>query len=115
MAHQNLLSSIRLEKLFTIALESLTKKNGIQLFIQSLNTIEIKMNKFLFSILTMTCLSTCFISTVEAITQDLYPFSTPTDAVRFNTLTKQIRCVVCQNQTIAESNTPIAADLRNKK
>lgn len=29
-------------------------------------------------------------------------------------LTEEIRCVVCQNQSIAESNAPLAKDLRRK-
>jgi cytochrome c-type biogenesis protein CcmH len=33
---------------------------------------------------------------------------------RFNVLTKEIRCVVCQNQSIADSAAPLAQDLREK-
>ncbi len=33
---------------------------------------------------------------------------------RFQALTKEIRCVVCQNQTIADSSAPLANDLREK-
>jgi cytochrome c-type biogenesis protein CcmH len=29
-------------------------------------------------------------------------------------LSKDLRCLVCQNQTLAESNAPLAADLRNE-
>lgn len=36
------------------------------------------------------------------------------DMKRFQSLTKEIRCVVCQNQTIADSNAPLANDLREK-
>lgn len=49
-----------------------------------------------------------------ALTQDPYPFSSKTEALRFQTLTKEIRCVVCQSQSIAESNAPLANDLREK-
>lgn len=45
---------------------------------------------------------------------DIHPFSRPADAVRFAALTKEIRCVVCQNQSIADSNAPLANDLRQK-
>lgn len=40
----------------------------------------------------------------------------PNDAKRneFTQLTHEIRCVTCQNQSIAESNAPIANDLRRK-
>lgn len=44
----------------------------------------------------------------------LYPFTAKDDSVRFSALTQQIRCVVCQNQNIADSNAPLANDLRKK-
>jgi cytochrome c-type biogenesis protein CcmH len=33
---------------------------------------------------------------------------------RYRTLTNQLRCLVCQNQNIADSDAPLAADLRNQ-
>ncbi len=33
---------------------------------------------------------------------------------RLKALADELRCLVCQNQTIAESNAPLAADLRNQ-
>lgn len=33
---------------------------------------------------------------------------------RYRTLTSQLRCLVCQNQNIADSDAPLAADLRNQ-
>lgn len=33
---------------------------------------------------------------------------------RYNSLISQVRCVVCQGQSIADSNAPLAADLRTK-
>ena len=33
---------------------------------------------------------------------------------RLKTLGEELRCLVCQNQTIAESNAPLALDLRNQ-
>ena len=47
-------------------------------------------------------------------TPDLYPFTNLDNASRFNRLTHEIRCVVCQNQTIADSDAPLAQDLRDK-
>ena len=32
---------------------------------------------------------------------------------RFQSLTNELRCLVCQNQTIAESNADLAVDLKN--
>lgn len=55
-----------------------------------------------------------FSSAIYATNQDAYPFSSPTEATRFQALTKEIRCVVCQNQNIADSNAPLATDLREK-
>ncbi len=43
-----------------------------------------------------------------------YPFTSSQDAARFNNLTQEVRCVVCQNQNIADSNAPLAQDLREK-
>lgn len=45
---------------------------------------------------------------------DRYPFTSAADASRFQDLIKEIRCVVCQNQSIADSNAPLAQDLRTK-
>lgn len=36
------------------------------------------------------------------------------DDPRFRVLTNEIRCVVCQNQSIADSSAPLANDLREK-
>jgi len=33
---------------------------------------------------------------------------------RLNDLAEELRCLVCQNQTIADSNAPLALDLRNQ-
>jgi len=46
--------------------------------------------------------------------QDIYPFASNQDAKHFTALTQEVRCVVCQNQTIADSNAPLALDLRKK-
>jgi len=46
--------------------------------------------------------------------QSNYPFTSAQDAQRFDTLTQEIRCVVCQNQSIADSGAPLAHDLREK-
>jgi cytochrome c-type biogenesis protein CcmH len=46
--------------------------------------------------------------------QDAYPFTTIKEATRFQTLTTQLRCLVCQNQTLAESEAPLADDLRRQ-
>ncbi|TXH03496.1 MAG: cytochrome c-type biogenesis protein CcmH [Nevskiaceae bacterium] len=37
-----------------------------------------------------------------------------TQESRYRALTQELRCLVCQNQNIADSNAPLAADLRNQ-
>ena len=55
-----------------------------------------------------------FTTTTFATTEETYPFPSSADTTRFQSLTKEIRCVVCQNQSIADSNAPLANDLREK-
>ena len=46
--------------------------------------------------------------------QDYYQFADASQAQRFAQLTEQLRCLVCQNQTLAESNAALATDLRKQ-
>lgn len=55
-----------------------------------------------------------FTSITHAANQDIYSFSSSSEAARFHTLTNEVRCVVCQSQSIADSNAPLANDLREK-
>ena len=41
-------------------------------------------------------------------------FSDPAEEARFHALAAELRCVMCQNQSLADSNAPIARDLRNE-
>lgn len=52
--------------------------------------------------------------TYAANATELYPFTSTEASERFEKLIKTIRCVVCQNQSLADSNAPLAADLRQK-
>ncbi|KPA94922.1 cytochrome c-type biogenesis protein [Pseudomonas asplenii] len=45
---------------------------------------------------------------------DTYEFANEAERERFRDLTKELRCPKCQNQDIADSNAPIAADLRRE-
>ena len=38
----------------------------------------------------------------------------PALEARVNALSTELRCLVCQNQTLADSNAPLAVDLRNQ-
>ena len=42
------------------------------------------------------------------------PFANHAQELRFQHLTAQLRCPMCQNETLADSNAPIARDLRNQ-
>ncbi|MCZ6913955.1 MAG: cytochrome c-type biogenesis protein CcmH [Rickettsia endosymbiont of Ixodes persulcatus] len=48
----------------------------------------------------------CFGST------EMYPFDSVTQKMRFQRMTLELRCLVCQNQNLADSNAPLAQDLR---
>lgn len=45
---------------------------------------------------------------------DTYEFANDAERDRFRELTKELRCPKCQNQDIADSNAPIATDLRRE-
>lgn len=45
---------------------------------------------------------------------DVYPFESSTQKNQFSKLTQEVRCLVCQNQAISDSNAPFAADLRSE-
>jgi len=45
---------------------------------------------------------------------DTYEFPNEGERQRFRDLTTELRCPKCQNQDIADSNAPIAADLRKQ-
>lgn len=42
------------------------------------------------------------------------PFEDPDLEAHYQALIDEVRCLVCQNQTIADSNAPLAADLRRE-
>lgn len=62
------------------------------------------MHKFFFILL--------FFPTILFAATDIYSFKEPQQQQRFQTLTAQLRCLVCQNQSLTESNAPLAQDLR---
>jgi len=41
-------------------------------------------------------------------------FDDPVREAEYQALVREVRCLVCQNQTIADSNAPLAADLRRE-
>jgi len=45
---------------------------------------------------------------------ETYTFDTPQQEALYRQLTEELRCLVCQNQNLADSNAELAADLRRK-
>lgn len=45
---------------------------------------------------------------------DPYPFSDPAHQARFRALLLELRCLVCQNQTLSDSDADLAQDLRGQ-
>ncbi len=50
----------------------------------------------------------------NAFAIDPLPFKDRAEEVRFQKLTKQLRCLVCQNQDLADSDADLAKDLRKQ-
>ena len=63
--------------------------------------------KQLFIILLLTVSSTSY-------AVDYHQLSDPEQQKNYETLISELRCLVCQNQTIADSNAELAADLRRQ-
>lgn len=47
-------------------------------------------------------------------TNTLYPLDTPRQDAQFSHLLRELRCLVCQNQDLADSNAGLAKDLRDE-
>lgn len=46
--------------------------------------------------------------------ENVAPFDDPAMQARYEALVKELRCLVCQNESIADSNALLAADLRRE-
>ena len=55
----------------------------------------------------------CLFATA-AFAVDPLPFRDAAEEARFRALAAELRCVMCQNQSLADSNAPIAQDLRRE-
>jgi cytochrome c-type biogenesis protein CcmH len=64
------------------------------------------------------CLLVIFLFVINvpcfALTTDSYSFISSQQELRFTQLIAELRCLVCQNQSLAESNAPLAQDLRRE-
>jgi cytochrome c-type biogenesis protein CcmH len=68
----------------------------------------------LIIILAIVLLTLSNVLLTQAATLDVYPFSSPQQAIIFKQVTHELRCLVCQNQNLADSNAPLANDLRRE-
>jgi cytochrome c-type biogenesis protein CcmH len=56
-----------------------------------------------------------FVGVLHAQAIEPMPFTNHAQELRFQQLTAQLRCPMCQNETLADSNAPIARDLQQGK
>jgi len=54
------------------------------------------------------------LSGLSAYANTQYPFDTTQQDAQFKHLLKELRCLVCQNQDLADSNASLAKDLRDE-
>ncbi|KTD62787.1 cytochrome c-type biogenesis protein [Legionella shakespearei] len=54
----------------------------------------------------------CFLFASMGHTNSIYPLDSAKQEAQFNHLLKDLRCLVCQNQDLADSNAELAKDLR---
>ena len=62
----------------------------------------------------LVCLTCIAFSSQLSAQQTIYTFSTPEQEAIYQELIKELRCLVCQNQNLADSNAGLAQDLRKK-
>ena len=61
------------------------------------------------------CLIVCALGiSTGLLAQEPLEFESAEEADRFNALTAELRCLVCQNQTLADSDAQLAQDLRQE-
>ena len=57
--------------------------------------------------------SSCFFSALAfSATHEIYSFASRQEKIQFQQIIQELRCLVCQNQNLADSNAPLAQDLR---
>ncbi len=65
-------------------------------------------------LLHLLCLTIVLCFAGEAWSTDTYQFKDEVTHKRYQALVKELRCPKCQNQNLADSHAPIAADLRRE-
>ena len=56
----------------------------------------------------------CALLLSHVASADVYQFDNTKQQQRFKQLSHSLRCLVCQNQDLSDSNAPLAADLRQQ-
>ncbi len=56
----------------------------------------------------------CLLLSNSVVANTLYPLDTAKQEAQFNHLLRELRCLVCQNQDLADSNAGLAKDLRDE-
>ncbi len=58
--------------------------------------------------------ATALVLACQAAAKEPLIFMNPEQEARYNQLTLELRCLVCQNQNLADSDAPLAQDLRRE-
>jgi cytochrome c-type biogenesis protein CcmH len=58
------------------------------------------------------CLLLCAGTLSASVTLESFKFDTPAEELHFKQLIEELRCLVCQNQSLADSDAELAHDLR---
>jgi cytochrome c-type biogenesis protein CcmH len=69
------------------------------------------MNRYIHILFSVVLL---FIAASSQAAIEVYRFKTADDEAQYNQLIHELRCLVCQNQNLADSNAELARDLRNQ-
>ena len=67
-----------------------------------------------YLIITLMFLASANLPAQIQVNQEPLVFDSPGQQQRFNDLTEELRCLVCQNQNLADSDAPLAHDLRDE-
>ena len=59
------------------------------------------------------CMGSTFLS-ATALAIEVYPFENEAQEALYQDVTKELRCLVCQNQNLADSDAGLATDLKDK-
>jgi cytochrome c-type biogenesis protein CcmH len=73
---------------------------------------RLDLTSFLHLVMSVLLLSVLWIGSASAGPVETFKFKDEATKLRFQTLSKELRCPKCQNQNLADSNAKIAVDLR---